>query len=437
MTSDLLVPAKSAFVWVWLPGATEPVVAGRIDLLRGVYQFTYGQSYLARDNAISIYGPELPLRSGVQVPGAPHMIAGALRDGSPDLWGRRVVYNRLFNRRGANINLDEIDELNYMLLSGSDRIGALDFQASATEYQPRMVADVRLEDLQAAANLIELGRPLPPELEEAIRNGTSIGGARPKAQIMDGELKLIAKFSSTADRYSVVKGEYLAMKLARAAGLNAASVDLVQAGGKDVLVVERFDRAKSDGGWARKAMVSGLTVLDLTEDTARYASYEDLAGRLRRAGKSPTGALRELFGRMSFNILMGNTDDHARNHAAFWDGRFLELTPAYDIDPRPRLGRDANQAMAVHGRERGSRLELALRAAPAFGLTRKTGEDIILSQAEAIMENFPQVSEEAQMQEIDKDAIRGRAVLLDGIFDGLGGPLADSLPARAAAWRNG
>lgn len=89
-------------------------------------------------------------------------------------------------------------------------------------------------------------------------------------------------------------------------------------------------------------MVSGLTILDLTEDTARYACYEDLAGRLRRAGKSPTGALRELFGRMSFNILMGNTDDHARNHAAFWDGRFLELTPAYDIDPRPRLGREAN-----------------------------------------------------------------------------------------------
>src|SRR3989338_11120661 len=98
--SDLLKPALSAFTWIWLPEAVEPVVCGRIDLVDGINRFTYGKSYLARPNAKPVWLPELPLVDSVIVPEAQHVIAGALRDAAPDQWGGRVVLNRPIQRRG-------------------------------------------------------------------------------------------------------------------------------------------------------------------------------------------------------------------------------------------------------------------------------------------------------------------------------------------------
>ncbi len=118
-----------------------------------------------------------------------------------------------------------------------------------------------------------------------------------------------------------------------AAGLNVAPVRLVQANGKEVLLVKRFDRTRTDKGWTRRAMVSALTMFGLSEMQVRYASYRDLADMIRARFTEPKETLRELFGRMVFNVLAGNTDDHARNHAAFWDGASLSPTPAYDICP--------------------------------------------------------------------------------------------------------
>ncbi len=128
----------------------------------------------------------------------------------------------------------------------------------------------------------------------------SIGGARPKALLEDQGTKYIAKFSSSGDLYSVVKAEYVAMRLASIAGLKAAPVKLVKAAGKDVLLIERFDRIALDSGWARKSMVSALTMLGLREMMARYASYEDLAEIIRHRFTQPVETLKELFGRLGF-----------------------------------------------------------------------------------------------------------------------------------------
>ena len=137
MTSDYSNPDREAFVWIWLPGATEPVVAGRIELEGGIYTFNYGQSYLERDNAIAIYMPELPLQRGRIAPDAPHEMAGCLRDGAPDAWGRRVIINRLTGLSSNAAQAVDFSELTFMLNSGSDRIGALDFQTSSDRYEPR------------------------------------------------------------------------------------------------------------------------------------------------------------------------------------------------------------------------------------------------------------------------------------------------------------
>jgi len=220
-------PYSEAFVWIWLPGAVDPVVAGKLTADGEHLIFNYGKSYLARKSAIPLYDPELPLQSGhiSLLPGL--SMPACIRDASSDAWGRRVIINRKLGTEGAKADTAQLDELTYLLESGSDRIGALDFQRSATEYVPRGTKKASLSQLAQAAEYIEKGIPLSPELDEALQHGTSIGGARPKAQIDDGDKKYIAKFSSTTDLYSVVKAEFIAMRLAARCGLSVAKEDIL------------------------------------------------------------------------------------------------------------------------------------------------------------------------------------------------------------------
>jgi serine/threonine-protein kinase HipA len=407
-----------AYAWIWLPGATQPVVAGRISRHGERLSFNYGQSYLDRPEAIPIFEPELPLQRGLISPAAGLSMAGCLRDGTPDAWGRRVILNHLFGRAGRDTDIGTLDELSYMLASGSDRIGALDFQASPTEYEPRGAQAAGLEELLGAAEKIERGIPLTPELDQALLHGSSIGGARPKAMIEDADRKLIAKFSSSTDTYNVVKAEYVAMRLVAMLGLDAAPVQLAHVAGKDVLLVERFDRVRTEAGWQRRAMVSALTLFGLDEMMARYASYADLTEIIRHRFSRPKETLRELFGRLVFNILCGNTDDHARNHAAFWDGKQLALTQAYDLCPQNRTGNEASQAMLITGENRMSRLTTCLEAAPNFLLDTRAAEDLIADQIERLHAAWPEVVEEAALTEIDRAVLAGRPFLNPFIFEG-------------------
>lgn len=413
--------AIEAFVWMWLPGATEPIVAGRLDQDGERLLFTYGASYRRRENAISIYEPELPLREGVIAPLNGLSMASCIRDGSPDAWGRRVIINRLTGKKPDAAGVPDISELTFLLQSGSDRIGALDFQASATEYVPRLAAQASLAELMEAAALIERGVPLTPALDQALNHGTSIGGARPKALIDHGTKKFIAKFSAANDTYSVVKAEFIAMKLATACGLNAASVSMTRAAHKDVLLIERFDRTHTRDGWTRYAMVSALTMLGLDEMMARYASYEDLAELIRHRFTDPKDTLKELYGRICFNVLCGNTDDHARNQAAFWDGRMLTLTPAYDICPQGRTGNEATQAMLIKGENRASTLATCLAAAPDYHLKEAEAAALIEHQITTIAEHWPAVCDAAELSQVDRKLFAGRQFLNSYALAGLDG----------------
>ena len=217
---------NEAFVWIWLPGETQPVVSGKLEAENGFIHFNYGKSYLERKNdknpAIPIYEPELPLRAGVLPLLQGLEMPNCIRDAAPDAWGRRVIINKLLGPRGKDMDSVELSELTYLLESGSDRIGALDFQCSPTEYVPRLAHNAHLEELLESAERVEQGIPLTPELDQALFHGSSIGGARPKALIEDHGTKYIAKFSSRADVYSVVKAEFIAMRLATLAGIDVA-----------------------------------------------------------------------------------------------------------------------------------------------------------------------------------------------------------------------
>lgn len=402
------MPSESevAFVWVWLPGAVEPVVAGRLDPVGPIVTFTYGQTYLERENAIPLYLPELPLRRGPISPPVGD-IPGCIADAGPDAWGQRIILYQLTGR--ADAETTELGPLTYLLRSGSDRIGALDFQTSSREYVPRAIDHAGIDDLAESAERVERGLPLPPELDQALLHGSSVGGARPKALLDDGNRRLIAKFSSTTDTFPVVQGEFLAMELARRCGIDAAPVHLATARGRDALLVERFDRP---GGGKRRAMISALTMLELDEAGARYGSYADLADVIRARFTDPARTLRELFSRIVFNILCSNNDDHPRNHAAFWDGEALTLTPAYDICPQLRSGGETAQIMAI-GRDgwRMSQVAGCVERASTYLLSEAEARDVVDGQIETIEGQWDEVCDLAGLTEVERTSFRGRQFL--------------------------
>ncbi len=404
-TSDPDRHPDHAYVWFWPPEATEPVVAGRLDERGATVTFTYARSYLERSEPTALYLPELPLRRGELHPLSGE-IAGCVSDAAPDAWGRRAIEHRRGNAH------TDLPVLTYLLESGSNRIGALDFQASARSYEARSGDSASLTELAEAADRVERGEPLTPALNRALLHGTSVGGARPKALIADGQRGMIAKFSSSTDPYPVVKAEYIAMELARRAGIDVAGVELAQALGREVLMVGRFDRTPSG---ARCMMVSAMTILQLHDAygmAGRYATYTDLAHQIRARFTDADSTLRELFSRIVFNILVSNTDDHARNHSAFWDGANLTLTPAYDICPQLRTGGEAAQAMAFGpDGDRLSQVARCVSHAGHYHLDAQPAREIADQQIATIHAHWDEVCDTAQASRAERDRLWGRQFL--------------------------
>ncbi len=386
---------SSAFVWFWLPAESSPVRVGRVDQEGDSLVFTYSARYLERAGAIPIFS-ELPLKRGVQVPA--HGIHGCIADAGPDAWGQRVILNQ---RVSAGLGGDaDPTPLLFLVSAGPDRIGALDFQVEDGEYRRPEPGNPSLENLMGAMEMVEGGVPLPAALNDALLRGSSIGGARPKALLEDGDRKLIAKF--------------VASRLAGLCGLDIPGVELAEVGDRVVLLVERFDRV----GNARRAMVSALTILGLSTVEARYASYAELAHNIRAEFSDAKKTLAELFSRITFNILVSNLDDHARNQSAFWDGRELTLTPCYDICPSPRTGGEVQQVMAI-GEDswRFSQLEGCVRRAGTYHLSEADARQIVDHQVSVIRGNWDEVCDEARLTAIQRQSFWGRQFLNPFAFE--------------------
>ncbi len=204
------------------------------------------------------------------------------------------------------------------------------------------------------------------------------------------------------------------MKLAVDAGLRVAPTRLVQAGGRDVLLVERFDR-EPDGG--RRMLVSALTILGETPMTGHYSSYPRLADEIRARFTDPRETLHELFRRIVFNVVVGDTDDHARNHAAFWDGSELKLTPAYDICTQPRSGGGGTQALAIsRSGDKRSRLHVCEAAADAFHLAPREARDVVEHTVAVVEDGWAAAADAVGLSEIDRNRLLKGAVLNPSIF---------------------
>ncbi|MDP9139161.1 MAG: type II toxin-antitoxin system HipA family toxin [Pseudomonadota bacterium] len=391
-------------VWIFLPGDVNPVLCGRVRADGPYYRFEYSRRYTSNPAAIPVAPQRYPLRDRIPLPRIGGRLPGPIDDAGPDHWGRRVIEYR--NQVAG------LGELDYLADSRGDRIGALHFQAGYDEYSQATQTPSTLVELLGAAAALELNQPLTPALAAALEHGTSIGGARPKALLRDGGVGSVAKFQSTSDRRAVVRAELATMQLAARCGLNVAAVDLQRIDQKDVLLVRRFDRVPvEDGTLSRRHLLSALTLLDLDETEARLASYPAFAELLIRHSRGGVDDARELFRRMVFNILVGNTDDHARNHAAFWDGQYLDLTPAYDLVPLWRAGQEASQAMEMGAEGRASTLRNALSQSGRFGLSRQDALALVDGIEETIAAHWRAEFEVAQVPTIDIEALAERAML--------------------------
>ena len=169
-----------------------------------------------------------------------------------------------------------------------------------------------------------------------------MGGARPKVVVEDGDGLWLAKFNRADDRWNNARVEHAMLDLARACGITTAESRIETVGGRDVLLVRRFDRERMSEGYARARMVSGLTVLraDEAPDMRTRWSYVILAEELRRVVADARADAHELFRRMCFNALITNGDDHPRNHALIAKERDWGLSPAYDLTPSPLIAQE-------------------------------------------------------------------------------------------------
>jgi serine/threonine-protein kinase HipA len=404
MTSDPY-RARRVFVWTWLPGESEPVVAGAIDRVGADrLDFTYARSYLRKENAISLYAPELPMQRGAQAPLDGLTIAACLIDATPDSWGERVIGNRLGSGE-AELSIET-----YMLESGSNRLGAIDFQESPDEYNSR-VDTAGLDELYDAAEKVLAGEPLNPALGDALMHGTAIGGAHPKVLISDDSgTEYIAKLSVSTNVHPVIKAEAVGIELARRCGLEVPDARVIQSAGREVLLIERFDRPSAG---QRRHVVSGLTLLGFDALLgARYGSYPEMLDVLREHARVPSEIGRKLFERVVLNIAIGNNDDHARNHAAFWDGASLELTPAFDLTPQVRSTDTSAQAMSI-GRDgsRGSQFSVCVAAAADYGLSQPDAKEMVDHVVSTIQDQWLDAADAARLSAADRTALWKRSIL--------------------------
>lgn len=401
--------SDSVYVWAWLAGAHEPVPAGVLSRRGGAtdLSFRYGDRYRANPAALPFYG--MPFDGPTWHPASDNLgMPAAIRDASPDSWGRRVILQRV---KPSSEDPGDLDEVTYLMQSGSNRLGAIDFQSNARTYVPR-AEEATLEELLEAAELIDAGAPLPEHLARALLYGTAVGGARPKALLTDNGRQLIAKFSTTTDSYDVVGAEAASIHLASRLDIPVAGAEVVHSLGRKVLLLERFDRTH-DG--MRRMVVSGLTMLRLPETFMPSGSYPALLDVLSRESASAQGLSRQIFRRAAFNIAIGNTDDHLRNHAAFWDGGYLELTPAYDLSPVLRSGETASQALALTwANDRTSSLAVLIDAAADYKLDRATARDIVDEVIDTVNEHWTDAADFAELTETQRQLMYGRMFLNPG-----------------------
>ena len=365
--------------------------------------FEYAAEWLARDGAFALDPANLPLVQGqFHTKREKSGLPGAIRDSAPDRWGQHLI-RRAVLKSGQQQYLSEVD---YLLgLNDLTRIGALRYKKadgsvferdSTGHHVPPLH---RLPLLLDAARAVDANTDTARDLRLLLNEGSPLGGARPKSAVLDPDGTLaIAKFPKPDEDRSIPHGEVLALKLAERAGLNVASGRLVDVQGHPVALIRRFDRC----GTRRIPFLSAMSLLGL--DDGDSGTYVDIALCIRRFARDPKQDLQELWRRIAFGVMIGNLDDHLRNHGFLHAGNNRwRLSPAYDLNPVPQHAkvRELETWISEEGPE--AELDLALRAAEHFALTHREAVRIANEVAAAIRA-WRTIAREIGMSRSDRDS---------------------------------
>ena len=300
--------------------------------------FEYDKDWLANPNAFSLE-PSLELFPGQYH--TKHKLFGAIGDSAPDRWGRTLMRNNEIDMAKAEKRsprtLNEIDYL--LLVNDQTRQGALRFKSdisgtflssSPTETVPPLV---KLPELLSAAEKTSENKATPAEIKLLLQPGSSLGGARPKASVIDTDGTLcIAKFPKKDDNNNVVLWEGVALDLAKRAGIKTPEWKIITVANKKVIILKRFDRQ----GEKRIPFLSAMSMLGAEDGDDNKYSCLDIADALIEHGASTNEDLEELWRRIVFSIAISNTDDHLRNHGFLYTGQQgWRLSPVYDVNPNP------------------------------------------------------------------------------------------------------
>jgi serine/threonine-protein kinase HipA len=330
---------------VYVAVGKQNLLAGRVypHRRRGIESasFVYNDRYLADPDAYAL-DPGLPLVTGTLQTPVGRTLFGAFADSLPDRWGRALIQRAERARAKAAVtaprSMSEVD----LLLGVRDdlRQGALRFRLN--EQGPFLATEESgvpaLTDLPALLDIAARAERDTADYEDLkwlLRAGSSLGGARPKAHVLDAAGHVaIAKFPSVnSDTWNVMAWEKVALDLARDAGVTVPDSQLIRIGDRNVLVVARFDRR----GTARIGYASAMTMLEASDGDQR--SYLEIAEVIEERSTAATAELRQLWRRIAFSILISNTDDHLRNHGFLHErGDSWMLSPAFDLNPNPQPG---------------------------------------------------------------------------------------------------
>jgi serine/threonine-protein kinase HipA len=379
------MPERETEVFIQLTG--EDVLAGRLwaHRRRNVESatFAYAAGYLARRDNYPL-DPALPLVSGQLQTPAGRSIFGSFSDCSPDRWGRMLIRRR-FGAADESAGDRSFGEADYLLGVRDDlRQGALRFRdpdvgqflADIEGGVPLLVDLPRLLDYAGRA---ERDVASDEELDLLLKGGSSLGGARPKAHVIDGRGRIaIAKFpKAEGDEWDVPGWEAVTLTLAREAGIDVASSEIADVGGRPVHIVDRFDRR----GGMRVGYASAMTLLEAGDGDDR--SYLDLVEVIEEESDRATTDLHELWRRIAFSILVGNTDDHLRNHGFLRSGSGgWSLSPAFDINPNPEPG-PKFLSTSIDGRSNAASIDLLVGVAEFFRLDDAEATAILAEVSDA------------------------------------------------------
>jgi serine/threonine-protein kinase HipA len=341
--------------------------------------FEYHADWLADRDRFSLE-PALALGPGPFVPAAGQTLFGSIGDSAPDTWGRRLMQRA--ERRCAQADKRPprtLAEADYLLgVSDVSRLGALRFREVGGEtFQAPTAAGV--------PGLVQLGRLLgvtdrvlrdeetDEDLQLIFAPGSSLGGARPKASVIDQHGALsIAKFPKETDDYSVERWEAVALDLAAAAGVRTPAHNLVEVAGRAVLISRRFDRHNE----RRVPFLSALSMMGLKD--GERGSYPELVDVLAQHGAEARADAAELYRRMVLNVLISNVDDHLRNHGFLWRGAGgWTLSPAYDLNPTPTDLKPRILTTGIDVDDGTCDLDLVLQVAPLFALSPDDARAIV------------------------------------------------------------